>query len=301
VTGQSAAASLAVIPNSRGNGLHLAEIYSLVHAESLDEAIDGSHLTRLVAWDEEASVDLFRLNADSGSEATVGSVGFIDVRLAAGTLHTDGGAASRVFLALMLDAHLPLEEQGQPQFRGSQLVPIDTHKSVESARELVDMGSGLAEQFSFTPLESGEFLAQARDGSGGSGGLACMNSNWIGTNGVQCCANQAIYNQALAACWARLMSGLLACFSDVIIRTGAIVVGCITVAAACIPFGGPKAYFICLVACMGLASFGSMAVFYACVGQRIFDLWACRADAAAQYARDLRDSGCWPPPEGYEP
>lgn len=211
VTGQSAAASLAVIPNSRGNGLHLVEIYSLVHAESLDEAIDGSHLTRLVAWDEEASVDLFRLNADSGSEATVGSVGFIDVRLAAGTLHADGGAASRVFLALMLDAHLPLEEQGQPQFRGTQLVPIDTHKSVESARELVDMGIGLAEQFSFTPLESGEFVAEARGGSGGSVGLVCMNSNWVGTNGVQCCVNHAIYGQALAACWERLLSSLLAC------------------------------------------------------------------------------------------
>jgi len=279
----------------------LVEIYSLVHAESLDEAIDGSHLTRLVAWDEEASVDLFRLNADSGSEATVGSVGFIDVRLAAGTLHTDGGAASRVFLALMLDAHLPLEEQGQPQFRGTQLVPIDTHRSVESARELVDMGIGLAEQFSFTPLESGEFVAEARGGSGGSGGLACMNSNWVGTNGVQCCVNHAIYGEAKAACWSRLLSGLFACFRDHLVGSGAIITACAAMAAPCLAAGGPKAYGVCFLACVGVGAVGLLLWSILCLAEKAADTWTCLNEASAQYMRDLRDSGCWPPPEGFEP
>jgi hypothetical protein len=298
VTGQSIASSLAVIPNTRGTGLHLAEIYSFVHSGDRDEVINSSQLMRLVAWDEEASIELFRLNADSGSEVEVGGRGYIDVRLAAGTLHTDGAATGRVFLALMLDAYLPLQEPGQPQFRATQLVPIETHKSVESARAVIDMGSELAENFDFRPTASGEIAAERR---GGSGGLFCINNSWVGKNGVQCCANHAIYEAAKAACWARLVSGLLACLGDVLIRSGAIVVGCVAIAAACAPFGGPKAFFICLGLCMGFGALGNMGVFYLCVGQRIADLFTCRADARAQYIRDLRDSGCWPPPEGYEP
>jgi hypothetical protein len=301
VTGQSTASSLAVIPNTRGTGLHVAEIYSFIHSGDRDEVINSSQLMRLVAWDEEASIELFRLNADSSSEVEVGRTGYIDVRLAAGTLHTGGAATSRVFLALMLDAYLPLQQEDPPQFRATQLVPIETHKSIESARAVIDMGSELAEQFDFRPTESGEIVAARRSGSGGSGGLFCINNSWVGTNGVQCCANHAVYAASKAACWARMASGLLACLGDLFIRAGTIVVACVATAAVCAPFGGPKAFFICLGLCMGFGALGNMGVFYSCVGQRIFDLLACRADARAQYIRDLRDSGCWPPPEGYEP
>ncbi len=304
VTGLSATSSLALIHHTQGAGLHVAEIHSLFEAENLDAALNQSQLTRVVAWEEESSVTLFRLNAETSPEAAVGSAGYIDVRLGVGTLYSVAAATSRVFTVLMLDAYLPEADQGQTQFRGTRLVPIDTQKSIETALQTIDVASGLLEEFSFTPVESGEFVATRSGSAGGAGGLFCVNNDWVGSNGVQCCANYAIYKEMLAGCFAKFLSGVAACIGNVFLRAGAVVLACAAGCAGAAKFAGPgalKVFMVCLVLCGVIGSVGNCAAGLLCIGERLFDLHACESDAKIQYMKALRDGSCWPAPEGYEP
>jgi hypothetical protein len=50
-----------------------------------------------------------------------------------------------------------------------------------------------------------------------------------------------------------------------------------------------------------IGSIGNCAAGLLCIGERLFDLHACESDAKIQYMKALRDGGCWPAPEGYEP
>ncbi len=46
---------------------------------------------------------------------------------------------------------------------------------------------------------------------------------------------------------------------------------------------------------------GVIAYTLICIGESFAEYLACRAEARVRYIRDLRDSGCWPPPEGFGP
>lgn len=136
-------------------------------------------------------------------------------------------------------------------------------------------------------------LVRASEGGGtgeGHAGLDCMNPNWRGFNGVECCRFEAALNLRLDGCESGYWAALLAC-----------VVGSLTIACpatwacmkACIPICSTVfACKLCVGAC-GIAGLATLVgAMYLCAKIAQHNRSTCRANAMADYVVNLASNGC---------
>ena len=148
-----------------------------------------------------------------------------------------------------------------------------------------------------------ESMVEASQGEGeggsGGGGIFCVNPNWRGFNGVECCMFESAFNDRVKACRFIYWGAVVACAIAGIgagVGYGKWALGlCMEVctnpltAALCDP-------------CIKLAIVGAVAtaisITCACILTAELYYRACVADARATYTTDLANSGCPPKPNG---
>ena len=288
-TGDSAARTIALL-RTAGVGAHVVELHSLGSSSDVQAAMDDSDLVRFAVWEEDTSCTLQRLYLGSALGGGVDGQSFLDVRCVAGVMR--GGAAEKeaAFISLALDIHLPSSSTSPPTLQGSYLVPLTSAKGIDAAREPV-----------------AELLRLQGDASPNGdlgGGISCIYPDWVGNGGTQCCPLRLIYDQQLSNCWIQLGRDILGCFGDALRNLGMIVAGCATgcgILAALPPPMSLKAFILCLLICSGVFAAGNTVLFVMCLADKALALAQCRANARIDYLRSLQDSGCWPPPDGFEP
>lgn len=311
-SGQSSTRSLAIVQTA-GVGAHIVDFYDLPRAKTAEEAIRASDLVGQAVWDEAVSAPIFRAAVGQTAGMDPATIPFVDLRIAAGTLQGGKGTTPAAFTSLMMDIYLPSERGGIPEYRGSWIAPLESAKSLEQAREPVDsMAATLAANGAASALDLGSTTgggnAGGGGGPGGGSGLTCMNPNWVGNNGYQCCPAYLNYQLALDNCLYAMGRAMLACLQGFVSNIGngigAAIANCLKLCVPIAGFFGPaaaKAFGICFLACLGLYQLGNQCLFFACLADSVLAWRQCRIDAERDYINRLVDHGCWPPPAGYEP
>jgi hypothetical protein len=167
-------------------------------------------------------------------------------------------------------------------------------------------GSEQSEKFALLPFAAfkaeadavafHEAMVEASEGAGGGdGGLFCVNPNWRGFNGVECCMFEAAFNLRVDACrsdyWAAIVACVLAGLGSGALYAQWALGLCRGVCIATPP--------LCTT-CIGLAVVGSIgaavATFGLCaVGAELL-YQGCVSRARADYVTDLGSNGCPPKP-----
>jgi len=258
-----------VFMSSNGVGDHLCELHCPSGASP--EAIGEASMTQTGLWREAANFELGSIDATAAG--WVESSSEVTFRLAAGEIV---GALDRseAFISLLID--ITRRSESGELARGSLLLPLQPVKSIDVAVETI------------VALESG---------APGEGGLFCVNPSWTGEGGVECCELFQDYQIALRACREDLKAGIWSCLFAAGASGGGLGGACLLGCFRKFP-GLPLK---CLAVC-GLVGFvaGSVVLIF-CLREKLAQYEACRLRAQLDYRRALRDSGCAPAPDGYEP
>jgi hypothetical protein len=142
-------------------------------------------------------------------------------------------------------------------------------------------------------------LRAASDGTeDGNGGLGCINPNWIGSDGTQCCMLKAAYDADLRSCTAAYYARLVACMAAAIGIGATVANSCLnycvpiciaTLGAGCAP---------CLKACLLLTLASSLGSLALCELGNQYWLESCEESAKSDHIDRLADHGCPPKPAG---
>ena len=169
--------------------------------------------------------------------------------------------------------------------------------------------AGVSERFALLPFAAfqteadavafHEEMVEASEGSGedagGGGGLVCVNPNWRGFNGVECCMFESAYQNGLKACRAAYWARFVACIIGALaITTGTwklCIEGC---AYPCM--AGPQACALCAKGCFILGGLVGVGAVVACEFQNQKWYEECILDKLAQYQINLATNGCPPKP-----
>jgi hypothetical protein len=178
---------------------------------------------------------------------------------------------------------------------------------VAMSGQMVHLPEG-SEQFALLPFAAFQTEADAaafhesmveasqggESGDGGGGGLFCVNPNWRGTNGVECCMFEMAYGDRMKACALDYAAGSKMCAAAALAvacpLTYACMQGC---AAVCTTVVLCK---LCLAGC-GLGGLAVLVlILYNCLSAEQDKREACEARARADYVSDRATNGCPPKP-----
>jgi len=129
----------------------------------------------------------------------------------------------------------------------------------------------------------------------GSAGINCFNPNWVGDNGWQCCRDQMCRDQMLAHCDRIYAHQVNACFSTVLLGTGAVI-------ATCLQLQCKWAWFLpalmkkCLLTCFAVGVCAGVLAIHACMSEKAAERERCRGAANRWYYERLTATGCDPKP-----
>jgi len=129
----------------------------------------------------------------------------------------------------------------------------------------------------------------------GTGVINCVNPNWVGNNGQQCCRYQMCRDQKIALCDRLYANELIVCT-----RTGA--VGMCAAWAACIASKCKFVFFIpplmkaCTLTCIGVTVGLGVLAWLACAESAENNRLACYGEANDWYFDKLDETGCSPKP-----
>lgn len=162
--------------------------------------------------------------------------------------------------------------------------------SLESVTILLPMLSFASAELALAELARAEAAVAGSGTSGGSGGIACINPNWVGLNGQQCCGLKALWEGEIEDCAAQFWNNFIAC---VIPAVGGVLVaafGCL--ASKCkyipIPFGLTCAQF-----CLGVVGGGGVIMAaIACYNHARSLERDCVRDANRFYIQLFHQVGC---------
>jgi hypothetical protein len=133
------------------------------------------------------------------------------------------------------------------------------------------------------------------EGGSGGGGIFCVNPNWRGFNGVECCMFESAYQTGLKACramyWARFVACIVAALGAVVGTWKLCLEGCRYPCMA-----GPAFCAPCTKACFWLGGLAGLGVVIACEFQNQKWYQSCILEKLATYQTDLAENGCPPKP-----
>lgn len=138
---------------------------------------------------------------------------------------------------------------------------------------------------------------EGEGGGGEGGGIFCVNPNWRGFNGIECCMYESAFNDRVKACKFIYWGAVVAC---VVAALGTAVGVAKWALGRCAGIcGDPGTVALCelcfklsIVAVVGTALF----LISACILGAELYYRGCIADARATYTTDLANGGCPPKP-----
>jgi hypothetical protein len=174
----------------------------------------------------------------------------------------------------------------------------------------IEVGSpaGQSEQFALLPFAAFQTEADAAafhesmveasqaegEGGSGDGGILCVNPNWRGFNGVECCSFESALHLQLRACRLLWWAGLLLCVSTMCGVAYAKAKPCLT---ACLAVGLlPPAFAACKKACFWKTVVAAGGAYFLCQGANQLAYEACVRQRWAEYLANLASNGCPPKP-----
>jgi hypothetical protein len=141
-----------------------------------------------------------------------------------------------------------------------------------------------------------ESMVEASQGGGSDElELSCINPNWRGFNGVECCMFESAYQNGLEACrsayWARFVACIVLALGAVVGTWKLCLEGCRYPCMA-----GPAFCAPCTKACFLLGGLAGLGSVIACELQNQQWYQACILEKLAAYQTSLGDNGCPPTP-----
>jgi hypothetical protein len=222
-------------------------------------------------WRESASCQIGRLDGTNASG--LGDGVSIDVRISAGELKR-GAEVGVPFVAAVLAWTSETNSS-----EGALLLPIAAPKSLAHATEVV------------TTMQTAQ--SQSDEGRGG-GGLTCMNDQWMGNNGIQCCGLWAAYQARLGACLTSYAADILNCIRF------ALGGGCVTGLGLCLAIAcRTMPPHVCLPLCGLACILVGLVALSLCMEEMLFRYNSCVQLERGEYFKQLTDSGCFPAPAGF--
>jgi len=267
----SAPGRQAVALDGRGDGIHVAQL-----VEQSDPLLAGGSGEYAVAgigmWRELVSAEMVDRTIE-GSDGTTPNSIHLAGRIAAGELIGSTGEA--VFLTVFL-LDCSTETADGMEYQATVLVPMAAVGTAALAREPVDA------------------VLAAQSATNGGMGLECMNNDWLGDDGTQCCMLYAAYSDRLSACLSDYAGGFFDCLLLAGGAGGTVALGCVGLVCR-VPT--PPCVATCMMVGIGVGAVS----FWLCLESKFAAYQACRLRARADYIESLASHGCAPVPEGFEP
>lgn len=173
-----------------------------------------------------------------------------------------------------------------------------------------EMGSaaGVSRQFAFAPFAAfqtegdavrfHEEMVEASQGggdAGGGGGLFCVNPNWRGNNGVECCMFESAYQNGLKGCREAYWARFVACIATALTATSGMWKLCLeSCLYPCV--AGPQTCSVCTSGCFILGGVVGLGTVLACEFQNQKWYNQCILDKLGEYQSHLGANGCPPKP-----
>jgi hypothetical protein len=162
--------------------------------------------------------------------------------------------------------------------------------SLESLTIVLPMLSFTSAELALAELARSGAAVAGGGGAGGGSGISCINPNWVGLNGQQCCELKADWDGELAGCTAQFWNNFWACL---IPAAGAVVAAAFAcLATKCkyipIPFG-----LTCAKFCVGLVGGGGLVLAaITCYNHARSLERDCVVEANRYYKELFREAGC---------
>jgi hypothetical protein len=172
---------------------------------------------------------------------------------------------------------------------GSASGPSGTY-SLESVTITLPMLSFASAELALSELARAAAAVAGSGAAGGSGGISCINPNWVGLNGQQCCELKADWDGEIEDCAAQFWNNFLAC---VVPAAGGVLMaafGCL--ATKCkyipVPFG-----LTCAKFCVAVVGGGGLIMAaIACYNHARSLERDCVREANRYFKQLFREAGC---------
>ena len=169
------------------------------------------------------------------------------------------------------------------------------------------------EQFALLPLAAFQTEAEAvafhesmveasqggGEGGSGDGGIFCVNPNWRGFNGVECCSFESALQLQLKACRLLWWAALALCVSTMCIAAYSAAKSCLSGCISTVLL--PPAYAACKNYCFWKTVGAGGGAFFLCQAANQLTYEACVRQKLADYVTALTNNGCPPKPGAGNP